>query len=77
MWPLFKIRNLTDDTLSLESQSIISLQEIGSVFNLMLFMGSKGIPSWYSGKESACQCRRHRRHGFDSWAGKIPWKRKW
>ena len=32
---------------------------------------------WYSGKESACQCRRHRRHGFKAQAGKIPWRRKW
>ena len=30
-----------------------------------------------SGKESACQCRRCRRHGFNSWVGKIPWRRKW
>ena len=29
------------------------------------------------GKESACQCRSHRRHGFDPWVGKNPWKRKW
>ena len=29
-----------------------------------------------SGKESACQCRRCRRHGFDPWVRKIPWKRK-
>ena len=27
-----------------------------------------------SGKESACQCRRH---GFDPWVGKILWRRKW
>ena len=27
-----------------------------------------------SGKESACQCRRHR---FNPWVGKIPRKRKW
>ena len=24
------------------------------------------------GKEPACQCRRHKRWGFDPWAGKIP-----
>ena len=29
------------------------------------------------GKESTCQCRRCRRHGFDSWMGKIPRRRKW
>ena len=31
-----------------------------------------GLPRWLSGKESPCQGRRHR---FDSWVGKIPWKR--
>ena len=32
------------------------------------------LPRWLSGKESACQCRRH---GFESWVGKIPWRREW
>ena len=36
-----------------------------------------GLPRWLSGKESACQCRRHKRHGFDPWVRKIPWSRKW
>ena len=27
---------------------------------------------WCSGKESACQCRKH-----DLWIEKIPWRRKW
>ena len=35
------------------------------------------LPRWLSGKESACQCRRHKRCGFDPWVGKIPWRRKW
>ena len=35
------------------------------------------LPRWLSCKESACQCRRHRRCDFDPWVGKIPWKRKW
>ena len=26
---------------------------------------------------SGCQRRKHRRHRFDSWGGKIPWRRKW
>ena len=26
--------------------------------------------------ETACQCRRHRRLGFNPWVGKIPWRRK-
>ena len=33
-----------------------------------------GLPWWLSSKESTCQCRRHR---FDPWVGKIPWRRKW
>ena len=32
------------------------------------------LPRWLSGKESTCQCRRH---GFNSWARKIPWRKKW
>ena len=35
------------------------------------------ISRWYSGKESSCQCRRRKRHGFDPWVGKILWRRKW
>ena len=37
------------------------------------------ITRWWrlSGKESACQCRCHRRPGFNSWVRKIPWRRKW
>ena len=27
-------------------------------------------------KESACQCRRHKRHGFNLWVRKIPWNKK-
>ena len=30
-----------------------------------------------SGKELACQCRKLKRGGFDSWIWKIPWRRKW
>ena len=29
-----------------------------------------------SGKEPACQCRRHKRHQFNPWVGKIPWNKK-
>ena len=33
-----------------------------------------GLPGGASGKESACQCKRHR---FDPWIRKTPWNRKW
>ena len=35
------------------------------------------LPGGTSGKEPACRCRRHKRHGFDPWVGKSPWKRAW
>ena len=33
-----------------------------------------GLPWWLSGKEYACQCRRH---GFNPWVGKILWRKEW
>ena len=35
------------------------------------------LPGGASGKEPAYQCRRHKRHGFDPWVRKIPWRRTW
>ena len=34
----------------------------------------QGLPCWLSSKESVYQCRRHR---FNPWVRKIPWRRKW
>ena len=36
----------------------------------------EGLPRWLSGKEFTCQCRRHRKLGFDPWVRKIPWRRE-
>ena len=30
-----------------------------------------------SGKEPACQCKRHKRYNFSPWVGKISWRRTW
>ena len=35
------------------------------------------FPGGASGKEPACQYRRHKRCGFDPWVGKISWRRAW
>ena len=40
------------------------------VDNTVLYSGGAG------GQESACQCRRCKKCGFDPWIGKIPWRRK-
>ena len=34
-----------------------------------------GFPGGTSGKELSHQCRRHKRHSFDPWVRKIPWKK--
>ena len=34
------------------------------------------FPGGASGKEPSCQCRRHKRYRFDSWVGKISWRRE-
>ena len=33
---------------------------------------AEGLPRWLRGKESACQCRKPRKHGFNPWVGKFP-----
>ena len=35
------------------------------------------LSRWHSGKESVCQCKRRRRHGFSPWVRKILWGGKW
>ena len=36
-----------------------------------------GLSRQLIGKESTCQCWRHRSLGFNPWIGKIPCRRKW
>ena len=36
-----------------------------------------GFTGGTSSKEPSCQCRTHKRHEFDPWVGKIPWRRAW
>ena len=53
-------------------QNIYTLMHLMSQSCLFLYtirINVTGLPWWLSGKESSCQCRRHR---FDSWSGKIP-----
>ena len=54
---------------------------LNTILHLSLFNPQVLIPIqrpvWHSGKESACQCRKNKRHGFDPWVGKVPQSRKW
>ena len=46
-------------------------------FNDLILNSTACFLGGTSGKEPACQCRRHKRHRFDPWVRKIPWRRKW
>ena len=37
----------------------------------------RGFPGGTNGKESACQCRGHKRSTVNPWIGKIPLRRAW
>ena len=43
----------------------------------LYLLSHQGIPSGAHGEGPSCQCRRHKRRGFNPWVGKIPWRRAW
>ena len=43
----------------------------------LLWVPSPHKPQRSWGKESTCQCRRHRNCRFNPWVRKFPWMRKW
>ena len=74
------------------SQSLLKLMSIESVIPsnhlilcrpcLLLLLCNDtfsrlGFPGGASGEENACPCRRHKRHRFNLWVGKIPWRKAW
>ena len=73
-WP-WLAGSTRDRTFALRSDSCpldISSPSLKLVLQLKHFLFKKklrGLPWWLSGKESACQ---HRRHGFDPRSRKIP-----
>ena len=46
-----------------------------SIFNKSYFFLMLGFSGGTSGKEFTCQCRRHKRWGFNSWEDRL--ERKW
>ena len=64
----------------METPALLITGRIGLDGNVLLCVRhSMGFPGGNSGKEPehACQCRRCKRHRFDPWVGKIPWRRAW
>ena len=45
------------------------------MFLTPFYLVKGGFPGGVSGKEPACQRRRHKRHWFDPWVWKISWRR--
>ena len=54
------------------AQSWTRLKRLSSSSSSVLI----GLPRWCSGKESTCQCRKHKRCRLNPWVGKICWRRK-
>ena len=56
------------------STLVLFLYNLHICIILEFSLNTRGLPWWFSGKDSACPCRRR---GFDPWVGKILWRRKW
>ena len=53
---------------------------LGGCHILCLWGGRQHLPSFPAGaggKAPTCECRRHKRPGFNPWVRKIPWRRAW
>ena len=75
---LFMSSVLLDMYPEVEVLELYYLHMVGNAMCKFLRIHStvfKDFPGGPSGKELACQWRRQKRLGFDSWGGKIPWRR--
>ena len=61
----------------LQSMQLQSQTRLSNFTSLLHYRDQEGFLGGTSGKESACQCMRHRRSRLDPWVGKIPWRRAW
>ena len=60
-----------------KSQTRLKRLGSSSIESVNRYLLCNHVYGMWSGKEPACQCRRHKRHGFDPWVGKIPWRKAW
>ena len=80
-WAALGVVNMSewlDLPVSIQAEDRNHSQSEQRALNTELQIGKRwfGPPRWLSGKESTCQCRRHKRFGFNPWVGKI-WRREW
>ena len=77
---MFILRNWRNGEKDNENKSIILCPRdkiIMIMFSWHMYKVILGFPGGASGKETDCQCRRHKRRGFYPWVRKITWSRKW
>ena len=51
-------------------------EDLGCDPRISIFSNPTGFPGGTSGKESTCQCKTCKSHGFHPWVGKIFWRSK-
>jgi len=66
--PVFPSLNTVKNYSNINNSLLLSTGDVS---------GMVGLPRAASGKDSSCQCGRHKRCGFVPWVGKIPWRRAW
>ena len=62
---------------ALQCHSISEVKNQLCTSNMNYFKELRGFSGGVSGKERACQCRRHKRRWFNLWFGKIPLRSAW
>ena len=67
----------TQSTAGFPIRALNSFDLEPQAFILFISPYSIYLPRCLSGKESICQCRIHKRYGFDPWVGQVPWRREW
>ena len=63
--------------IPIESNSLQHLALIDLFIVSWYYLQYGGALGGASGKESSCQCRRCKRHRFNPWVRKIPWRKAW
>ena len=71
MLSLCSLCSLTHFDCSINNNPIKTMTTLALIYAIQLCLG---LPQWLSGKESTCQCRRHR---FNPQVMKITWRNKW
>ena len=62
---------------SLRSHTVCDRTRAGNKTHFVTIPGASQVALVVKNKKTACQCRTHKRCGFDPGVRKIPWRRAW